>query len=224
VGFVIGLDGRRRHDYLPGMLPTLNQIIALVSVVMIDVVLAGDNAIVVGMAAATLPADQRRRAILIGIGAATVLRMLFAAIALRLLAIIGLSLAGGALLLWVAWKLFRELRQARAARLGFGTGDGAPPRKTVMQAVTHIVLADVSMSLDNVLAVAGVARTQAEPWVLFLGLILSVALMGVASSLVARLLARHFWLSWLGLAIIAAVALRMIWAGGDEVLGSLQRL
>ncbi len=206
------------------MLPTLNQIIALVSVVMIDVVLAGDNAIVVGMAAATLPADQRRRAILIGIGAATVLRILFAAIALRLLAIIGLSLAGGVLLLWVAWKLFRELRQAQAVRLANDTGDGARPRKTVVQAVTHIVLADVSMSLDNVLAVAGVARTQAEPWVLFLGLILSVALMGVASSLVARLLARHFWLSWLGLAIIAAVALRMIWAGGDEVLVSLPRL
>ena len=206
------------------MLPTLNQIIALVSVVMIDVVLAGDNAIVVGMAAATLPADQRRRAILIGIGAATVLRILFAAIALRLLAIIGLSLAGGVLLLWVAWKLFRELRQVQAVRLANDAGDGALPRKTVVQAVTHIVLADVSMSLDNVLAVAGVARTQAEPWVLFLGLILSVALMGVASSLVARLLARHFWLSWLGLAIIAAVALRMIWAGGDEVLVSLPRL
>jgi YjbE family integral membrane protein len=206
------------------MLPTLNQIIALVSVVMIDVVLAGDNAIVVGMAAATLPADQRRRAILIGIGAATVLRILFAAIALRLLAIIGLSLAGGVLLLWVAWKLFRELRQVQAVRLANDAGGGALPRKTVVQAVTHIVLADVSMSLDNVLAVAGVARTQAEPWVLFLGLILSVALMGVASSLVARLLARHFWLSWLGLAIIAAVALRMIWAGGDEVLVSLPRL
>jgi len=203
------------------VLPTLNQITALVSVVLIDVVLAGDNAIVVGMAAAGLPADSRRRAILIGIGAATLLRILFAAIALQLLAIIGLALAGGVLLLWVAWKLFRELRQAQAAKTMHGkAGAGmATPQKTVRQAVINIVVADISMSLDNVLAVAGVARTQSEPWVLFLGLILSVALMGVASSVVARLLTRHFWLSWLGLAIIAAVALRMIWAGGDEVLG-----
>lgn len=202
------------------VLPTLNQIAALVSVVLIDLVLAGDNAIVVGMAAAGLPAEQRRRAIVIGIGAATVLRILFAAVALQLLAIIGLALAGGVLLLWVAWKLFRELRQTHAARLMKGAeSEARPPRKTVRQAVTNIVVADISMSLDNVLAVAGVARTQAEPWVLFLGLILSVALMGVASNLVARLLARHFWLSWLGLAIIAAVALRMIWSGGDEMLG-----
>jgi YjbE family integral membrane protein len=199
------------------MFPTLNQITALVSVVLIDVVLAGDNAIVVGMAAAGLSSDRRRQAIVIGIAAATVLRILFAAVALRLLAVIGLGLAGGVLLLWVAWKLFRELRGVHAAQ---GANPTAPaPRKTLRQAVTHIVVADISMSLDNVLAVAGVARTQAEPWVLFLGLILSVALMGVASTLVARLLARHFWLSWLGLAIIAVVALRMIWEGGGEVLG-----
>jgi YjbE family integral membrane protein len=198
------------------MFPTLNQITALVSVVLIDVVLAGDNAIVVGMAAAGLSPDRRRQAIVIGIAAATVLRILFAAVALRLLAVIGLGLAGGVLLLWVAWKLFRELRGVHAAQ---GTNPMAlAPRKTLFQAVTHIVVADISMSLDNVLAVAGVARTQAEPWVLFLGLILSVALMGVASTLVARLLARHFWLSWLGLAIIAVVALRMIWEGGGEVL------
>ncbi len=198
------------------MLPTLNQITALVSVVMIDVVLAGDNAIVVGMAAAGLPAHQRRRAIAIGVGAATVLRILFAAVALRLLSVIGLGFAGGVLLLWVAWKLFRELRQTQAAKSSHGSPS---PRKTVGQAAMNILAADVSMSLDNVLAVAGVARTQAEPWVLFLGLILSVALMGVASNLVARLLARHFWLSWLGLAIIAGVALRMIWVGGGDVLG-----
>jgi YjbE family integral membrane protein len=200
------------------MLPTLSQITALVSVIMIDVVLAGDNAIVVGMAAAGLPADQRRRAIVVGIGAATVLRILFAAIALQLLAIIGLALAGGVLLLWVAWKLFRELRQARASKAAH-CGQPIVARKTVRQAVTNIVVADISMSLDNVLAVAGVAKTQAEPWVLFLGLILSVALMGVASTLVARLLARHSWLSWVGLAIIAGVAVKMIWAGGGEVLG-----
>lgn len=197
--------------------PTLNQITALVSVVLIDVVLAGDNAIVVGMAAAGLTPDRRRQAIVIGIAAATVLRILFAAIALKLLAVIGLGLAGGVLLLWVAWKLFRELRGVHAAHAT--NSASSTPRKTLRQAVMHIVVADVSMSLDNVLAVAGVARTQAEPWVLFLGLILSVALMGVASTLVARLLARHFWLSWVGLAVIAVVALRMIWSGGGEVLG-----
>jgi YjbE family integral membrane protein len=206
--------------------PTLNQITALVSVVMIDLVLAGDNAIVVGIAAAALPPERRQRAILLGIGAATVLRILFAAIALELLAIIGLALTGGVLLLWVCWKLFRELRQARADSLAHGVGGEAPtrPPRTMRQTVMHIVIADVSMSLDNVLAVAGVAKVQAEAWVLFLGLILSVALMGVASTIIARLLARYFWLSWLGLAIIVGVALRMIWSGGDEVLESVRHL
>jgi YjbE family integral membrane protein len=209
------------------MLPSVNQITALLSVVLIDVVLAGDNAIIVGMAAAGLPAERRRRAILVGIAAATVLRILFAAIALQLLAIIGLVLAGGILLLWVAWKMFRELRHAqteqatRAEQAGKVERILSAPRTTMRQAVTNIVVADVSMSLDNVLAVAGVARTQSEPWVLYIGLILSVALMGIASTLVARLLARHFWLSWLGLAIIAVVALRMIWEGAGEVLGHL---
>jgi YjbE family integral membrane protein len=203
------------------MLPTLNQITALATVVMIDIMLAGDNAIIVGMAAAGLPAERRRRTILMGVVAATVLRLLFAAIALRLLEIIGLALAGGVLLLWVTWKLFRELREARTARTGGASAGATTPHKTSFQAVTQIVLADVSMSLDNVLAVAGVARTQAEPWVLVVGLVLSVALMGVASSLIARLLVRHFWVSWVGLAIILFVALRMIWAGGDEVIAHL---
>jgi YjbE family integral membrane protein len=216
----IGLDGSGRRDYLLGVIPTLNQITALVSVVVIDLVLAGDNAIVVGMAAAGLAPERRRRAIVTGIAAATVLRILFAAIALQLLEIIGLALAGGILLLWVASKLFRELRQAKRARSA--AASKAPPHvKTTRQAVVQIVVADISMSLDNVLAVAGVARTQAEPWVLFLGLILSVALMGVASTLVARLLGRHSWLAWVGLAIIAVVALRMIWAGGGEVLAQI---
>lgn len=198
------------------MLPSLNQLTALLSVVIIDVVLAGDNAIVVGMAAAGLPPERRRRVILIGIGAATLLRILFAAIALQLLEIIGLTLAGGLLLLWVSWKLYRELRHAQQRH-----GAAAAPPKTTAQAVIQIVVADLSMSLDNVLAVAGVARTQAEPWVLFLGLILSVALMGVASHLIARLLARHPWLAWLGLAIIAIVALRMIWEGTGEVVAHM---
>jgi YjbE family integral membrane protein len=199
------------------MLPTLNQITALASVIIIDVVLAGDNAIVVGMAAAGLPASKRRRVIIMGIGVATVLRIAFAAVALQLLAIIGLVLAGGVLLLSVAWKFYRELRHAQTTRAtAAGHGNSPPAReKTSMQAVIRIVLADLSMSLDNVLAVAGVARTQAEPWVLFTGLVLSVALMGLASNL----LARQFWLSWVGLAIITAVALRMIWSGAGEVLG-----
>ena len=206
------------------MLPSLSQLTALLSVIIIDVVLAGDNAIVVGMAAAGLAPERRRRAVLLGIGAATVLRIGFAAIALELLEIIGLTLAGGLLLLWVSWKLYRELRQASHARAAAGGSAPPPSPKTIGQAVTQIVVADLSMSLDNVLAVAGVARTQAEPWVLFLGLILSVALMGVASSLLARMLARYPWLSWFGLAIIAVVALRMIWAGSDEVLGHFPML
>jgi YjbE family integral membrane protein len=217
----MGLDDCRSRAYLATMLPTLSQITALASVIIIDVVLAGDNAIVVGMAAAGLPVSKRRRVILMGIGVATVLRIAFAAVALQLLSIIGLALAGGILLLWVAWKFYRELRDAQAVRtMAGGHGDAPAAReKTSMQAVIQIVLADLSMSLDNVLAVAGVARTQAEPWVLFTGLALSVALMGFASNLIARLLAHQFWLSWVGLAIITAVALRMIWAGSGEVLG-----
>jgi YjbE family integral membrane protein len=194
----------------------LNHATALASVIIIDIVLAGDNAIVVGMAAAGLPALRRRRAIVGGIAAATLLRILFAALAMRLLDVIGLRVAGGILLLWVAWKLYRELRHRRDARRGEGV-----PRlrgKTVRQAVTQIVVADLSMSLDNVIAVAGVARTQSEPWVLVAGLVLSVALMGVASAYIARLLDRHFWIAWVGLAIITFVALRMIWGGSVEIL------
>jgi YjbE family integral membrane protein len=201
------------------MLPTLSQITALASVILIDVVLAGDNAIVVAMAAAGVPVERRRRVIVIGIAAATVLRIAIASIALQLLDIVGLALAGGLLLLWVAWKLFRELRHAQIERRVARHGNAAPAKqKTMARAVFQIVIADLSMSLDNVLAVAGVARTQGEPWVLVLGLVLSVALMGIASQLIARLLARYFWLAWVGLAIIAVVALRMIWAGGGEVL------
>jgi YjbE family integral membrane protein len=197
------------------MLPTLNQLTALCSVIIIDIVLAGDNAIVVGMASAGLPAEQRRKVIFLGIAAATLLRIAFATIALQLLAIIGLTLAGGLLLLWVSWKLFRELRHTQVRHAE--PGGPAPPPKSTRQAVIQVVIADVSMSLDNVLAVAGVARTQEEPWVLYLGLLLSVALMGVASHLIARWLGRYPWLAWVGLAIITVVAVRMIWAGSDEV-------
>ena len=197
----------------------VNQLGALLSVVIIDVVLAGDNAIVVGMAASGLPAEQRRRAIMLGIAAATVLRILFAYFAARLLVIIGLTLAGGVLLLWVAWKMYRELRQTRAAEQHAPAG--GPCRvevrpKSATQALVQIVLADVSMSLDNVLAVAGTARDHF--WVLAFGLVLSVALTGIASNYIARLLERHFWISWVGLGIITFVALRMIWEGSTEVV------
>src|SRR5262249_21217258 len=146
----------------------------------------------------------------------------FAAVTMELLAIIGLTAAGGLLLLWVAWKMFRELREAHVAPVAHDTDGpaGAMPRrtKTARQALIQIILADLSMSLDNVIAVAGIARTQTTPWVLFVGLILSVALMGVASNYVARLLERWFWLAWVGLGIVTLVALRLIWEGSDEIL------
>jgi len=186
---------------------------ALVSVVLIDLVLAGDNAVLVGLAAASLPHDQRRRVIFWGVAAATVLRIGFAGLALKLLAVIGLTLAGGILLLWVAWKLFRELRG------GAVTAGAAPVQKTPRQAFVQIVLADVSMSLDNVLAVAGAARDNYL--ILIGGLALSVALMGVASHFVARLLARFSWIAWLGLALVASVALRMIYEGSLEVAATV---
>ena len=204
------------------MLVILNQASALLSVVIIDVVLAGDNAIVVGMAAAGLPAERRRRVIALGIAAATVLRILFAFVAVALLrTMIGMTFAGGLLLLWVAWKMYRELRDAHpvAAPADASGGQSAParrPTKTTAQAMTQIVLADLSMSLDNVLAVAGVARDQ--PFVLIIGLVLSVALMGVASNYIARLLDRLFWISWVGLGIVTFVALRMIWDGSAQII------
>lgn len=196
----------------------INQLGTLLSVVIIDVVLAGDNAIVVGMAAANLPAERRRRIIVLGIAAATVLRILFAYFAVQLLAVIGLTLAGGVLLLWVSWKMYREIRYTQDA-------DHPEPcrssgqrihRASSREALTRIVLADVSMSLDNVLAVAGIARDHF--WLLAFGLVLSVALMGVASTCIARLLDRHYWISWVGLGIITFVAFRMIWDGWTEIL------
>ena len=196
----------------------LNQASALISVIIIDVVLAGDNAIVVGMAAAGLPVERRRRVIAAGIGAATVLRILFAFVAVELLqTVIGVTLAGGLLLLWVAWKMHREINEAHAVpALGAEPGSPGRRRKTPAQALGQIVLADLSMSLDNVLAVAGVARDH--PVVLVAGLVLSIALMGVASTFIARLLDRAFWLSWVGLGIITLVALRMIWEGSAQIL------
>ncbi|HWL05796.1 MAG TPA: TerC family protein [Xanthobacteraceae bacterium] len=196
-------------------------------VVLIDLVLAGDNAIVIGLAAAGLPANQRAKAILVGIIAATVLRIIFASITTQLLQIVGLLLAGGLLLLWVSWKMWRELRtpheHEHAATEALadqdlnadGTIAGGAPRKTFRQAAWQIVIADVSMSLDNVLAVAGAAREH--PYVLIFGLILSIALMGLAASFIANLLQKYRWIAYVGLAVILYVALEMIYRGFMEV-------
>ena len=201
---------------------------ALMQVVAIDLVLAGDNAIVIGLAAAGLPREQRARAILVGIAAATVLRIIFAIAATQLLAITGLLLVGGLLLLWVCWKMYSELSAghdngaAAAEALSEadlnhdGTVAGGAPSKTFRQAAWQILIADVSMSLDNVLAVAGAAREH--PGILVFGLVLSIALMGFAASFVARLLNRHRWIAYVGLAIILYVAGDMIWRGAQEVL------
>ena len=200
---------------------------AFLQVIMIDLVLAGDNAIVIGLAAAGLPKDQRNKAILIGIIAATLLRIIFAALTTQLLQIVGLLLAGGVLLLWVCWKMWRELRTshadehaaeealANADTNADGTIAGGAPRKTFAQAAWQIVIADVSMSLDNVLAVAGAAREH--PWVLVFGLLLSIALMGLAATFIARLLQNHRWIAYVGLAVILYVALEMIYRGFNEV-------
>lgn len=195
---------------------------------MIDLVLAGDNAVVIGLAAAGLAAHMRRKAIIIGIGAATLLRIAFALVAVQILAITGLLLAGGILLLWVCWKMWQETRAHEAARayhlyagaggVSAGVGGKPPPRsKTLRQAVTQIIIADVSMSLDNVLAVAGAAQKHLPA--LVFGLALSVALMGCASAFIASLLDRHRWIAYLGLAIIFVVALRMVYSGLDDVTG-----
>jgi YjbE family integral membrane protein len=200
---------------------TAEAMTALFQVVMIDLVLAGDNAIVIGLAAAGLPKEQRGKAILIGIIAATILRIGFASVTVQLLQIIGLLLAGGILLLWVCWKMWRELRAGHEHDLDAlenqlnadGTANG--PRKTLGQAIWQITVADVSMSLDNVLAVAGAAREH--PSILIFGLVLSIALMGLAASFIAKLLQKHRWIAYVGLAIILYVAGDMIYRGAREV-------
>jgi YjbE family integral membrane protein len=197
---------------------------ALWQVVLIDLVLAGDNAIVIGLAAAGLPQAQRGKAILIGIVAATMLRILFAGVATQILQIVGLLLAGGILLLWVCWKMWRELRASpaepieakEAAGAAAGTTTEGKPRKTLVQATWQIIVADVSMSLDNVLAVAGVAREH--PMIMIFGLALSIAMMGVAASFIARLLQNHRWIAYVGLAVILYVAVEMIFRGTLDVM------
>ncbi|NCF29901.1 MAG: YjbE family putative metal transport protein [Gammaproteobacteria bacterium] len=221
--------GRRTIDI------SVAELSALFQVIFVDLVLAGDNAIVVGMVAAGLPAADRRRVIIIGIAAATVMRILFAAVTVQLMQVVGLVLAGGLLLLWVSWKLWREIEERRkeaaaakavAEATLMATPDEeseastesateAPPRTTLRQAVVQIVIADLSMSLDNVLAVAGIAR--AHTWILVTGLVFSVAFMGLAAAYIARLLERHHWIAYVGLAVIFYVAIEMIVGGAQDV-------
>jgi YjbE family integral membrane protein len=204
-----------------------SEIVALFQVILIDLVLAADNAIVIGLAAAGLSPQHRTKAVLVGIITATVLRITFAAATSQLLKVVGLVLAGGILLLWVSWKMFRELRlstEMKGSAIEAVSGidinaDGTiahhAPRKSFVQAASQIIMADVSMSLDNVLAVAGAAREHFT--VLIIGLALSVALMGVAANYIARLLHNHRWIAYAGLLIILYVAIEMMYRGMDEV-------
>lgn len=211
----------------------LSQLSALAKVLMIDLVLAGDNAVAVGLAAAALPQEQRKKAILIGLAAAVVMRIGLALITVQLLAVVGLLLAGGFLLLWVCWKMWRELReqathdQAEAqAELELAQsiehGHGPSPealglkRKTFGAALLQIMIADLTMSLDNVLAVAGAAHDH--PWIMVFGLVLSIALMGLAATFIAKLLNKHRWIAYIGLVIVLYVALHMIWDGARSVI------
>jgi len=192
---------------------------AFIQILLIDIVLAGDNAIVVGALAAGLPAEQRRKVIMIGVLAALVLRIAFALLVSQLLQVVGLILAGGILLLWVAWRMFREIRHkdesAGSEEIAGDEHSGLKPAKSFASAAWGVALADVSMSLDNVLAVAGAAREH--PWVLVFGLILSVLLMGVAANVIARYIDRYRWIAWVGLVVILWVALRMIYEGAGHV-------
>ena len=194
---------------------------AFAQVLMIDIVLAGDNAIVVGALAAGLPADQRRKVIVIGVMAALVLRIAFALMVTWLLGIVGLVLAGGVLLLWVAWRMYRDI-----GGHGAGESPGSPeiegdehsgmkPAKSFASAAWAVAVADVSMSLDNVLAVAGAAREH--PGILIVGLIVAVALMGVAANFIAKYIERYRWIGWVGLVVIVYVAFKMIWDGFADV-------
>jgi YjbE family integral membrane protein len=192
---------------------TQSGLAALAQVLMIDVVLAGDNAVVIGLAAARVPPAIRAKVIFAGLTAAVLLRLGLAVIAVQLLGIIGLTLAGGILLLWVAWRFWRDLSRDQPHQVE------RDPKGSLGRAVTQIVLADISMSLDNVLAVAGAARQHLD--VLVIGLLLSVALMGAAAEMIARLLERFRWISYLGLAVVIYVALSMIWSGSHDVTQAL---
>jgi YjbE family integral membrane protein len=194
---------------------TQSGMLALLQVLMIDIVLAGDNAVVIGMAAARVAPALRNKVIFWGLAAAVVLRVLLAAIAVKLLAIVGLTLAGGILLLWVCWRMWRDIRCAKGGHEEIKLDENASLKNAIIQ----IVVADVSMSLDNVLGVAGAARNHMD--VLVIGLLLSVALMGAAANVIARLLEKLRWISYVGLAIVLYVAVAMVWEGGHQVLSAL---
>jgi YjbE family integral membrane protein len=204
---------------MDGGLITAAAFAAFLEILFIDIVLAGDNAIVVGALAAGLPAGQRKKVILIGVLAALVLRIVFALVVSQLLQIVGLVLAGVILLVWVAWRMYREIRHKdESGGSGEVAGDehsGMRPAKTFASAAWGVALADVSMSLDNVFAVAGAARNH--PYVLVFGLVLSVLLMGVAANFIARYIDRYRWIAWAGLLVILWVALKMIFEGARHV-------
>ncbi len=203
------------------------ELVALAQVLMIDVVLAGDNAVVIGMAAAHVPLEHRRKVIFWGLAAAVVLRIAMAAATTYLMSVVGLMLAGGILLLWVSWRLYRDIAHGHEEDVGAAvTADTEAPavvtpvkaadKAVVRKAILQIFLADVSMSLDNVLAVAGAAREHIE--VLVIGLLMSIVLMGFAAGFVAKLLQRYHWISYVGLGIVVYVAVMMMWHGWEDVM------
>lgn len=209
-------------------LGTPSAMTAFLQVLMIDIVLAGDNAIVVGALAAGLPADQRRKVIAIGVIAALVLRVAFALMVTWLLGIVGLVLAGGILLLWVAWRMYRDLQghdsleSPGSPEIEGDEHSGLPASKSFAAAAWSVAVADVSMSLDNVLAVAGAAREH--PGILIVGLIVAVALMGIAANIIAKYIERYRWIGWIGLVVIVYVAIKMIWDGSHDVAPMAQAL
>jgi YjbE family integral membrane protein len=203
-----------------------SEFVAIFQVILIDLILAGDNAIVVGMAAAGVAPEYRKKVILYGIGLAVIMRIIFAGITIQLLNIVGLALVGGLLLLWVCWKLYRDLRLEAEAQVALEVGGGGPAtdvgdispvaQKTLRAAVIQVAIADISMSLDNVLAVAGAANNHMTA--LIIGLAFSVILMGIGATLIARLLQKYHWIGYIGLLLIVYVAAVMIWRGSNELL------
>jgi len=202
---------------------SLSEISAFIQIIMIDLSLAGDNAIVIGMAASCLPKEQRGKAIVWGILGATVLRILFALCTVQLLKIPGLVFIGGLLLCWVSWKMYKQIRYSNHSTCPLTPSDKTVKGKALrlQDAIKQIIIADVSMSLDNVLAVAGAAREHM--WVLVFGLVFSVVLMGAAATVVERLLRKYEWLAYIGLAIIMYVALDMVGSGGKDLLAYIER-
>jgi YjbE family integral membrane protein len=196
---------------------------ALAQVLMINLVLSGDNAVVIGMVAARVAAAERARVIWWGMAAAVALRIGLALIAVDLLNILGLTLAGGVLLLWVAWRLYRDISESKEKKEhGAQHGDSGPRALTLNRAILRIAIADVSMSVDNVLAIAGAAKEHLA--VLVIGLVLSIALMGVAANYVARLLHRYSWVSYVGVVLILYVAASMVWDGIGDVPEIIEKL